>query len=247
MARFGGVPSEVLILPLTVTGEVGDDISEVRGVKKYEKPLPANLAGQVYGNFPTHLMPKTDEPNFQSVPEMVEWLRGKQVYITVKADGSSATVYKLDGHFGCCSRNLELKETYNNAIWQLAKRYKLAEVLPDGVAIQFETIGEGIQGNPMGIKGVDCRVFNLYDIAAHEYLNGQTVRDLCQKYGIPMVDIVDWDKTFDFTSDEAIRRYAEGLYPNGKQREGVVIRPMAESRIGNARVSIKAINLLYGK
>jgi len=245
MARFGGVPSEVLILPLTVAGNVGDDITEVRGVKKFEKPLPANLAGLVYGNFPAHLMPKTDETNFQSVPEMVEWLRGKRVYSTVKADGSSATCYKWDGHFGCCSRNLELKETEHNAIWQLAKRYRFEAVLPEGVAIQFETIGEGIQGNPMGVKGVDCRVFNLYDIVSHEYLDGAIVRDFCQKHNIPMVEIVDWDKTFDFENDEAIRKYAEGLYPNGKQREGVVIRPMVESRIGNTRVSIKIINLMY--
>jgi hypothetical protein len=97
----------------------------------------------------------------------------------------------------------------------------------------------------MGIKGLDIRVFNLYDIVSHEYLEGSVVRNFCQKHNIPMVDIVDWDETFTFESDEAIRKYAEGLYPNGKQREGVVIRPMTESRIGNMRCSMKSINLMY--
>lgn len=244
MARFGGVPSECLITPLTVEGNVGDDITEIRGVKKYDKPIAASLTGTVLGNFPSFI-PRTDEPNFQSVPEMVDWLKGKRFYSTVKADGSSGTAYKYEGHFGVCSRNLELKETEGNAMWQLARKYNLEALLPDGVAIQFETIGNGIQGNPMGIKGLDMRVFNLYDIVSHEYLEGSVVRDFCQKHNIPMVDIVDWDATFSFESDEAIRKYAEGLYPNGKQREGVVIRPMTESRIGNMRVSMKSINLMY--
>jgi hypothetical protein len=63
---------------------------------------------------------------------------------------------------------------------------------------------------------------------------------------IPTVPILDWNQTFNFKDDEELRKYAEGVYPNGKQQEGIVIRPMEEmrDRRGN-RVSFKVINLLY--
>jgi len=48
MRRFLGVPSECLIVGLSEETEgmqVGDEISEVVGVTKYEKLLPAHLSG----------------------------------------------------------------------------------------------------------------------------------------------------------------------------------------------------------
>ena len=50
-------------------------------------------------------IPKTDEPNFHAVPEMVEALVGQPFYATVKADGSSGTVFwDDDGVVRGCSR-----------------------------------------------------------------------------------------------------------------------------------------------
>lgn len=242
MRRFKGIPSECLIMPLTVSGDIGDDIGELRGVMKYEKPLPANMGGDVLGFFPS-FVPKTDEPNFQTVPEMVEYLRGKSFYSTVKADGSSATVYKYEGHFGCCSRNLELKETPGNAIWQIARQYDLENALRDGYALQVEICGPGIQGNPMGLKKVEPRLFNVYHIPSHSYLDGHAVWKLFDWF--PKVDVVDFGKTFEFQSDEELRHYAEGFYPNGKNREGVVIRSITEAQVNGQRISFKVINLAY--
>jgi len=245
MMRFKGTPSEVLIMPpLEHTfKDIGLDITGLRGVTKYEKPMPANMSGDTLGWFPTFI-PKTDEPNFQSVPAMVQWLRGKPFYSTVKADGSSATVYKHQGHFGCCSRNLELKDTPGNAVWQIAREYELADAIPDGIAIQFEVAGPGIQGNPLGLKKVEPRLFNVYDIEGHRYLGIDALT--IWKDTLPMVDLIERNRPFDFGSDEDLRKYAEGLYPNGKPREGVVIRPMEEARMDTGeRVSFKVINLLY--
>ncbi len=246
MLRLKGTPSEVLITAQTIAGDVGTDITELAGVTKYEKPMPANMSGETLGWFPVNLIPKTDEPNFQTVPEMVSFMRGKLFYSTSKADGSSATVFKYQGHFGCCSRNLELRESPKNAVWQIARQYKLEEFVNEGTSLQFECVGAGIQGNPMGLKGVEPRLFNIYDISGHQYLDGDSVRAFAELTKVPMVEIVDWNKPFEFQSDEELRKYAEGLYPNGHQREGVVIRPMVESRMDTGeRVSMKIINLLY--
>lgn len=238
MMKLRGVPSEVLIMPQTIVGDVGDDITQQANVEKYEKQIPVGMGGEIYGSFPSFI-PKTDEPNFQKVPEMVESLRGKRFYSTVKVDGSSATIYKYNEHFGCCSRNWERKESDSNIIWQIAKEYEWDKILPDGFAFQFEIAGPGIQKNPMGLKKVQPFIFNIYDIKNNCY-----IPDIFYYSYTPTIEIVDYNKIFNFKSDDDLRKYAEGKYPNGRQREGIVIRPMI-SDINNERISFKVINLLY--
>lgn len=242
--RFLGVPSEVVVQPIVdIIGDVGDDITALAGVEKYSKPVPASMGGFVYGNFPTFI-PKTDEPNFQTVPKMIEALRGKPYYSTVKYDGSSATAYRNGDHFGCCSRTIELKGIDDNIIWKIARQYDMEKKLPDGIAIQFEIFGEGIQDNPLRIKGVDARLFNIYHINQKKYGGIKDIKEMSELCGMPVVDIVDEGKIFDFSND-SLREYAEGQYPNGKQREGVVVRPIEEMTVGNSRLSFKVINLRY--
>ena len=247
MRRFKGVPSEVLIMPLSIESvNIGDDISAVKNIAKYSKPISARLSGIALSQFPTHLIPKTDEPNFQRVPEMLDALRGQRYYATVKADGSSGTIYRLDDHFGCCSRNLELKESKDNALWRLAYKYDLQKTLPNKIAIQFETVGPSIQKNRLQLPEIDLECFNVWDIENRKYLNAIDMLDLCEKLGIPNVQILLWNETFDFETEEDLRKLAEGLYENTKyQREGIVIRPMIETMVNGERLSFKVINLLY--
>lgn len=242
MSRFLGVPSEALIMPLTIDGYVGFDITDLVGVTKYEKPMPAYIGGDVLGNFPSFI-PKTDEPNFQRVPEMVLALQGEKFYATIKMDGSSGTMYNHNEHFGVCSRNLELKQTNNNAFWRVASRYK--DTLPSGFAVQFEVVGPGIQGNPVGLKEVSMFAFNVYDIPNHEYFSFPNFRKFCYKHDIPMVPVISWDSRLNL-NDDGLRNYAEQTYDNSKSAEGIVVRPMFEQRMPSGdRLSFKVINLLY--
>lgn len=251
MMKLRGVPSEVLIMPTVSVFDVGTDITEICGVTKYQKPLSPQLSGIAKGTFPAFI-PKTDEPNFQTVTAMVEFMKGRPFYSTVKVDGSSATIYSYKDTFGCCSRNLELKETEGNHIWNIARKYRLEEYLKGReLAFQFEVAGPGIQGNPLGLKEVSPFLFNIYSIEHQQYLAITEIREICQVIKFPIVEVVDYEKEFMFSSDDELRKYAEGVYPNGKQREGVVIRPMLEYSIiddigrNRGRVSFKIINLLY--
>lgn len=250
MRKFKKVPSECLIMPLTVEGNVGDNIADIKGVMKYEKPISPSLAGMALGAFPTSVVPKTDEPNFQTVSHMVHALQGNRYYSTVKADGSSGTIYRWSrddevDHFGCCSRNLELKDEGNPAIWNLARKYNLRERLPFGFAIQFEIVGPGIQSNHMGLSDVDLRVFNVWDIIDRRYLDAVPFTEFCNHLSLPTVEIIDWNKVFEFKSDNELRKYAEGKYESGYPREGVVFRPMMETKVKFERLSFKVINLMY--
>lgn len=242
MRRFKGSPSEVVIMPLkTCVHEIGHDYTEYLGVTKYCKPIPAHLNGVALGDFPSFI-PKTDEPNYQRSEDLINELVGKPYYITEKADGSSTTAYKYLGHFGVCSRNLELVRNPDNGYWKVAEKYRVEELLPDGIAIQWETCGPGIQSNPMGLKEIDGYLFSAYNIHEHRYLEFFELADLSEALGFPMAKFIWGDNDF---SKEGIELLGEGTYSNGKQREGVVVR--SRFNIGFKPISFKVINLRYEK
>jgi RNA ligase (TIGR02306 family) len=241
--RLRGAISEVLIMPKTQPGNVGDNITLLEEVTKFEKPIPLSIAGDVAGNFPS-FVPKTDEPNFQVVSNMLKALTGKAYVVTEKADGSSGTYIKHENQEYACSRNLSMKDKEGNLIWALVRKYKLNEILPDGYAIQFEMIGPKIQGNPMGVDDSQLKVFNIYDIKARKYWDHEFVEIFTNKHNIPMVKILGKYNSFNLSETE-LRNMAKGNYDNGKPREGIVIRPMVEEIVDGERLSFKVINLEY--
>ena len=242
MARFRGAPSECVTVKNDYESCVGADMTATLGVTKYEKPIPGALGGNPVGNFPSFI-PKTDEPNFQTAYRLLDALRGQRWYATVKSDGSSTTAYRRGDHFGVCSRNLELFES-PCAFWNVANKYNLRETLPDGIAIQFETVGPGIQKNPIELQAIDGVAFNAYHIDDKRYLNRNEFGKLCLNLQMPTAQIVDNGEEFNLDKT-ALQKLAEGKYPNGKNREGIVIRPYVEQWVGHDRLSFKVINLDY--
>lgn len=246
MCKFRGAPSEVLIMPL---GEcafselpVGTDITEITGVTKYFKPIPANLQGEAKGGFP-QFIPKTDELNYQRHYDLVEALHGKFYYVTEKADGSSTTAYKYKGEFGICSRNYELLPDEKNGYWQVAAKHQLQEKLPEGYALQWETCGPKIQSNPMGLREVDGFAFSAYKIDEHRHLTMGEFLGLCAEMKFPTVRLLDCGHRFDKGKVDTL---GEGKYANGKEREGVVVRSQ-DNHFGLNPISFKVINLNYEK
>ena len=239
MARFKGVPSECLIIPGAPDMPVGTDMTEALGVVKYEKPIPVALAGDMAGSFPSFI-PKTDEANFQTVPELVERLADGNWYAAEKADGTSCTVWNDDAGMHVCSRNWELRETNaagaKNAYWQAARKYDLTRI-PQGFALQFEVVGPGIQSNPMGLRELEARAFSLYDTTTHTFASVETLRSLAGELGIPLVRQIEAPQRLH--SDDELRALAEIRYANGKHGEGVVIRA------NDSSWSFKVINLKY--
>jgi RNA ligase (TIGR02306 family) len=248
MCRFKGAPSEVLIMPdeLYYSGgfDIGRDITQEKGVTKYFKPIPSNLACDTKGQFPSFI-PKTDEPNYQNQEgqEGVQKLIGHSYYITEKADGSSTTAYKYKGEFGVCSRNWELKYNADNGYWKIADRYNLKETLPEGYAIQWETVGPKIQGNPMEWKEIQGLMFSAYNIEERRYCTSVELCKLSLRLNFPMVMILKDGYSF---SSEGLELLGQGNYDNGKPREGVVVRS-TENLLGHKPISFKVINLDYEK
>jgi RNA ligase (TIGR02306 family) len=251
--RLRGVWSQGLALPLAKFPELaeqelssGFDITALLGIQQYVPPEPVSVGGDVLGHFPAFI-PKTDEPRVQAYPGVLDELAGLPAVATVKCDGSSGTAYRWDDHFGVCSRNLEMKDTPENAFWKVARKYDLAARLPEGYAVQFEACGEGIQKNHLGLKGVDGFVFNVWHIPTSRYLDHEEARVFARSLGLPVVpEAHRWD-SFNAILEELLQM-AQGVYPGTRnQREGIVVRPLQElfSPTLTGRLSFKVLNNVY--
>jgi len=109
----------------------GDDVTELLGVKLYEMPVIRGgygfAIGKPIGNFPTHLVSKTDQTRVQSLGVKQLWnLLHSGFELTEKADGTSSTIIATKvcqtdedetiWDFIVCSRNLKLKEPANEKV-----------------------------------------------------------------------------------------------------------------------------------
>lgn len=240
------VPIEALLMAADVCcvpEVIGEDVTDLMGVTKYEPPVRFSM-GESAGNFPSWIS-KTDEPRIQSYPDMLEELNGDAAYATLKIDGSSVTVwFDEDGTSHVASRNFERKDS-DNVYWNSVRKYlPVMMSVGERYAFQGETYGEGIQKNPLGIKGVAFSVFNVYDRKEHEFLNLEDAIALCNALGVPHVPVVY--KWADFNDGlDALERLAKGNYDGtNTPREGIVVRPYRTrfSPTWNGRLSFKFIN-----
>lgn len=247
--KLKGVISQGLILPIiqnVIDGlEEGDDVSEALGIVKYDPPLPAQLAGQAKGNFPS-LVPKTDEERVQNLTK--QWSKmqaqGDVFEVTEKLEGSSCTFYlDAEGNFEVCSRNLSLKEDENNSFWKAALMYNIKEKMLEqglhGMAIQGELIGEGIQGNIYNLKGIDFYCYTIWNTATGAYLSAVDRTKIANALGLKQVPYIEM---LTLRSIEEVLQGAEGksaLNPK-QEREGVVYKSM-----NNPEVHFKAISNKY--
>ncbi len=241
--KLRGQVSQGMILPLNFFHELqnsdqafseGYDLTELLNIDKFDPPLSANLAGVAKGLFPSFIQ-KTDQERIQNLIEYFSIYKETEFEVTEKVDGTSMTVYLSEGNFGVCSRNLELVDAQDNGLWKMAKELKLEPALRQrnqNIAIQGELIGEGIQKNPLRIKGQQFLVFDIYLIDEHKYASGkdrQTIMQYLQTFGnILHVPIVyPASKVFEEHNDiSSLLNFAAGksfINPN-VEREGLVFK-----------------------
>lgn len=194
------------------------------------------------GGWPSWVQ-KTDEERVQNMPWILKdegnWIA------TEKIDGTSTTFTMKRGKFGrksfyVCSRNVCFdtieKPCYydTNVYWEMAKKYKLFEVLSDmldknpgeeWITIQGETYGATVQKRDYSIEGRDLAVFNLI-YSSKGRVGTMEMIDTLSHYNVPCVPVVEEQmKINQFENVDAILNYAEGNSQiDGKPREGIVFR-----------------------
>ena len=210
----------------------GQDVSENLGIVKYEAPIPASLAGEVKGMFPSRI-PKTDQERIQNLSvELEEWKAAKLTWeVTEKLDGSSMTVYMIDGEVGVCSRNLDLKPNKDNSLWATAYKneidVKLIQSLSN-LAIQGELVGNGIQGNIYKMRDQEFYVYDIYDIDAGRYFTPAERVAYCKAWDIKHVPVFKSDFMLTTETVADLLQMAEGKSVMGTiagpEREGLVYK-----------------------
>ena len=115
--KLRGQVSQGLAMPLSVVPEIaavspaeGMDVTGLLEVGKWEPQSDLNAEERPKANFPFYI-PKSDTERVQAYPGVIEEFQGREVYVTVKIDGTSTTIFQRNGEFGVCSRNLELHDT----------------------------------------------------------------------------------------------------------------------------------------
>jgi len=260
-AKFKGAASAGLVCPLSVLPEMGivdhvikegDEVTEILGIKKYEKALDTQLGGDAKSNFPTNLISISDEDNLLSNKKALQELTGKKIFISQKADGSSGTFIYNQNEFKACSRRLELKEN-SGFPWTAANKYDIKnklEKLGINIAIQAEIIGPKFNGNKLGLKDIEIRVFRAKNLDNCKIFSLGELKDLCYKLDLPMMKVID-EVDFDASihTVEYFRNLADSqIYSeNGGMGEGIVFAPIESfhSYELNKSWSLKVINSNY--
>lgn len=227
--------SRDIALPMTNNFVEGDDVTEILGIQKWERPVPAELVGVMKGSFPSFI-PKTDQERAQNlVAEIVAANEiGMKFEITEKLEGSSMTVYRYQGEFGVCSRNIDLKRDENNSFWKVAIEEdidaRMMSIDPYwDFAIQGELVGPGIQGNIYGLSKPMFFVFDVYDIQAGRYLDPLARRELIERMELNHVPVLaataEMYDTLGITDIPQLLKFAEGKSALKEvEREGVVFK-----------------------
>jgi len=225
---------------------VGADVTDLLGIVKYEAPVPACLAGEVKGMFPS-VIPKTDQERIQNLTTEFEVWKTEDLLWeeTEKAEGSSMTVYHYQDYVGVCSRNLDLKRNPDNSLWAAAIRLDLERLLIETgrqLAIQGELVGEGIQGNIYKIRGQEFFVYDIYDIDRGEYLLPDERDAFMDQWRLKHVPVLRRAVSFAGMTVADVLKSADGqsvLGPIGCLREGLVYKCRSRN------ISFKAISDLY--
>ncbi len=268
-ARFLGQVSQGLVLKPSEFGienpEVDMDVTDIVGTVKYEKPVPISMAGSMKGNFPSNVF-KTDESNGQNSIKSLAAFDGKEVYETLKIDGTSATyIYRLDTDiFSIASRNNEMLVEGDSIYALIAKQLNIAENLKaycikvgKSLAIQGEIAGPRINGNNLGLTTCIFRLFTVQDVSDANspavYLGYNDLKAVADACALTMVPILKEPYIFKFEEDTVKRLVEEASelkYETGKPAEGKVIRAVDEVAAGLpprglARWSFKILNNKY--
>lgn len=262
--RLKGQFSQGLLLPLSLAVEKfedskydegqelgeffvpGTDVSELLGIKQYEEPLAANLAGMAKGIFPS-CVPKTNQERIQNLSaELAEWkTQGLTWTITEKCEGSSFTAFINEGEFNVCSRNLMLKEDADNTLWATANKYDLKNkmaALGRNIAVQAELLGPGVQGNIYKLSKHMLAVFDIFDIDAKQYMSPADCKQMIDLLGLTSVPVLNSTVSLADYSMEDLIKMADGQSVMGLlgcKREGLVWK------CNERRMSFKVISNSY--
>ena len=236
--RFRGQISQGLLLPVSQfpeippDAEIGTDVTELLDVRKWEIEERATTGGTVIGTLPYDI-PHTDETRVQEEPELIQAFAGLEYYISTKMDGSSHSIGIDENGFHVTGHNYEYKDDGNSSFYELVKERGYREKAEafarennlTALTIQGELCAPGIQRNRLRLVKPEWYVFTIRENGKRVGLN--RMLEVCAALGMEHVPIeeVGVDLPSKYPTVEALLERADGDYPNGGKKEGIVVRP----------------------
>ena len=258
--RFRGQISQGLLLPISSFPELpadiqlGTDVSELLGVRKWEIEERATTGGTVIGSLPYDI-PHTDETRVQENPELIQAFAGLEYYISTKMDGSSHSIGVDENGFHVTGHNYEYKDDDSSSFFELVKARGYQEKVEtfakeNGLStftIQGELCAPGIQNNRLRLVKPEWYVFTIRENGKRVGLN--RMLEICDALGMDHVPIeeIGTDLPSKYPTVESLLERADGEYPNGGKKEGVVIRPTEPvfCQLISASLSMKVVSNKY--
>lgn len=240
--RLRGVLSDGLIMPLREKMNLGDDVTEILGVKKYVPEVPSSMSGEVHAVAGATY--KYDFSNLYRVPDIFndvdhvvvsEKLHGTFCGISIMPDNTIHVWSKgLGGDRGLVFKNNEknmvknvymqtLFPDYTERILEVRKAFPEAE--SKVVRIFGEVFGK-VQDLTYGIDGKSFRAFDI--MVGNEYVDWAVMYDVLKEVNIPMVPFL-YTGAFDIDEIDKLA-YGTTTLNADHIREGIVIRAIEEQR-----------------
>ena len=236
--RFRGEISQGLLLPLSqfpeipAETEIGTDVTELLGVKKWEIEERVTTGGTAIGTLPYDI-PHTDETRVQEEPALIQAFAGLEYYISTKMDGSSHSIGIDENGFHVTGHNYEYKDDGASSFYELVKARGYREKMEafankenlTTFTIQGELCAPGIQQNRLRLIKPEWYVFTIRENGKRVGLRGML--EICDLLGLEHVPIeeVGVDLPSKYPTVEALLARADGDYPKGGKKEGIVVRP----------------------
>lgn len=243
----------------TDKGPIGNDLSNVLGIKKYDPPVNSDLGTCDEISTPEGFDKYTDIENWKNFPDSLPF--DTEVVVTEKIHGTNARFGLINGHFYVGSHNrtlamedytnskgelIELKPTAWHEIFKsediLTKLQKLKEELnSECVVVYGEIFGYKVQSLDYGCKDNKQRRFRVFDIKDDQaYLSPLKARSLAQKVGFEVVPLLYQGP---FTENVLNLRLGNDTISNSHIREGFVIEPVCPTfhrDIGRVKLKVKS-------
>ena len=258
--RFRGQISQGLLLPISSFPEIvedtalGTDVTELLGVRKWEIEERATTGGTVIGSLPYDI-PHTDETRVQAEPELIQQFSGLTYYISTKMDGSSHSIGIDENGFHVTGHNFEYKDDGSSSFYDFIKSRGYQQHMEEfarrkGLAcftIQGEFCAPGIQNNRLRLTKPEWYVFTIRENGRRVGLD--RMLEICKELDmlpVPIEEVGEDLPSHYLTVDDLLIR-ADGDYPNGGKKEGIVIRPTEPvfCPLIGADLSMKVVNNKY--
>jgi RNA ligase (TIGR02306 family) len=236
--RLRGIFSCGILLPAQADWEIGQDVTEILGIKKYEEPFQFPQSGNTgkvqFRHGPSNGVRYTDIESLRKYPNIIEV--GEEVLVSEKIHGANGRFVWQDGELHAGTHNNWLKHPDDcpyvplvNCWWNVAKKYNLKDKLQQYPNIEF--FGE-VYGYVQFLRydhkpgEYSLRIFDAFDISAGKYIDKATLVPMLKNIdmlGPPIMYLGPWP------GYEAAKPWANGKSLIAENiREGFVVRPLKE-------------------